>query len=70
MAICFAYLGQEGNARHSLNKYLDLARNELDRFPGEVPSSWRTFLERTTVRRQRQDVEHFIEGAREAGLPV
>lgn len=70
MAICFAYLGQEENARNSLNTYLDLARVELDGFPGEDPQAWRTFLERTTVRRQKQDVEHFIEGARKAGLPV
>ncbi|MGI9508717.1 MAG: adenylate/guanylate cyclase domain-containing protein [Geminicoccaceae bacterium] len=70
MAICYGYLGQEDNARDSLTRYLDLAKSELDRFPGEDPVAWRAFLERTIVRRRREDVEHFIEGARKAGLPV
>jgi TolB-like protein/Tfp pilus assembly protein PilF len=70
MAVCYAYLGQQDKARDCLNTYLNLAEEELEEFPGEDPSAWRAFLEKTIVRRRKEDVEHFIDGAREAGLPV
>jgi hypothetical protein len=39
-------------------------------FPGEDPVAWRAFFLRYNARRRREVTEHFIEGARKAGLNV
>jgi TolB-like protein len=70
LAISHAYLGNLEEARVNLQKYLDLSRRELSVFPDKDPSAWRALLERSTPRKRREDVEHFIEGARKAGLPL
>jgi TolB-like protein/Flp pilus assembly protein TadD len=69
-AICHAYLGQQDNARESLRRYLERAQDELAVFPGDDPVAWRRQILRYTKRRQREVTEHFIEGARKAGLNV
>ena len=69
-AICHAYLGQEDDARGNLRKYLERAREELSSFPGEDPVAWRAFFLRYHTRRRREVTDHFIEGARKAGLNV
>ena len=69
-AICHAYLGQEDEARGNLRKYLERAQEELSSFPGEDPVAWRAFFLRYHTRRRREVTDHFIEGARKAGLNV
>jgi adenylate cyclase len=69
-AICHAYLGHEDDARRNLRKYLERAQEELSSFPGEDPVAWRAFLLRYSKRRRREVTDHFIEGARKAGLNV
>ena len=69
-AICHAYLGQEDSARGNLCRYLERAQNELSPFPGEDPVAWRTHFLRYHKRRQMEVTEHFIEGARKAGLNI
>jgi hypothetical protein len=69
-AICHAYLGQENDARGNLLKYLERAREEFSSFPGEDPMAWRAFFLRYIVRRRDDVRDHFIEGARIAGLNV
>ena len=69
-AICQAYLGQDDDARGSLRKYLERAKEELASFPGEDSVAWRKFLLRYCTRRRREVTDHFIEGARKAGLNV
>jgi adenylate cyclase len=69
-AICQAYSGQEEDARGSLRKYLQRAQEELSPFPGEDSVAWRAFLLRYCTRRRREVTEHFVEGARKAGLNV
>ena len=69
-AICHAYLGEEDDARTNLRKYLARARRELSSFPGEDPVAWRAFLMHYHTRRRREVTDHFIEGARKAGLGV
>lgn len=69
-AICQAYLDQEDDARGSLRKYLQRAKEELSSFPGEDPVAWRAFLLRYWTRRRKEVTDHFIEGARKAGLNV
>lgn len=69
-AICHAYLGQEEKARENLRKYLERAQRELSTFPGEDPVAWRAFFLRYNLRRRREFTDHFIEGARRAGLKV
>jgi hypothetical protein len=48
---------------------LERAEKELKFFPGDDPVAWRTFLLRS-ARRQMEFTDHFIEGARKAGLHV
>jgi len=69
-AICHAYLGQEEDARVGLRKYIERAREELSSFPGDDPVGWRAFFLRYHNRRRREVTDHFIEGARRAGLNV
>jgi len=69
-AICLAYLGQDEAARRDLHLYLERARMELTEFPGDDSVAWRTFFFRYVVRRRPEITEHFIEGARKAGLNV
>jgi len=69
-AICLAYLGRDEDARQSLCIFLERAEREMSEFPGEDPAAWRAFLLRTAGRRHSKDTEHFIEGARKAGLNV
>ncbi|MGI9450651.1 MAG: hypothetical protein ACR2QH_08460, partial [Geminicoccaceae bacterium] len=69
LAACHAYLKHEEHARRNLDSYLQRAKNELIHFPGTGPNAWRTFLEQTVFKR-REDLEHFIEGVRRAGLSI
>ena len=69
-AICLAYLGQSEDARRNLRIYLERAQRELSEFPGEDPVAWRAFFVRYVNRRRPEVTEHFIEGARKAGLNV
>jgi adenylate cyclase len=69
-AICHAYLGQEDDAHRSLSKYLERARDELAAFPGEDSAAWHAFFLRYYTRRRREVIDHFIEGARRAGLHI
>jgi adenylate cyclase len=69
-AICHAYLGQEDSARGNLRRYLERAQNEFAAFPGEDPVAWRAHILRYVKRRRWEVTEHFIEGARKAGLKV
>lgn len=69
-AICHAYLGHEEDAREILRTYLERAQKELSAFPGQDPVAWRTFFWNHNRRRRREVTEHFIEGARRAGLEV
>src|SRR5262245_57347005 len=69
-AICQAYLGQEDEARENLHKYLDRAQHEMSSFPGEDAKAWRAFFFRNQIRRRIEITEHYVEGARKAGLNV
>jgi tetratricopeptide (TPR) repeat protein len=68
-AVCHAYLGEIDSARANLRNYLERAAKEMMFFPGDDPVSWRTFFLRLT-RRRMEVTDHFIEGARKAGLSV
>jgi adenylate cyclase len=69
-AICHAYLGQEDEARRNLRKYRERAQQELSPFPGEDPVAWRALLLRMATRRRHEFTDHYLEGARKAGLNV
>ena len=69
-AICHAYLDQKVEAQRSLDTYLKHARDELSSFPGEDPAAWRAFFVHYHTRRRKESTDHFIEGARRAGLNV
>jgi adenylate cyclase len=68
-AVCHAYLGEMDSARANLRNYLEHAAKEMKFFPGDDPVAWRTFFLRLT-RRRMEVTDHFIEGARKAGLSV
>lgn len=68
-AVCHAHLGELDSAHTKLRTYLERAEKELKLFPGDDPVAWRTFLLRS-ARRRMEFTDHFIEGARKAGLNV
>jgi adenylate cyclase len=70
LAICHAYLGHEESSRSSLDQYLQRAKSEMVHFPGDDPIAWRAHFEQTVTRRRNEDLEHYIEGVRRAGLLI
>jgi len=70
MAIAYAYLGECDKAQSNINEFLDRSKAEMPSFQYDDPRAWRALFEQTMPRRRKDDVEHFIEGARKAGLPV
>ena len=70
LAVSYAYLGRKEKAQGHMKEYLDYSKNEMGVFPGDDPLAWRAYFERTHKRRRKEDVEHYIVGARMAGLPV
>lgn len=70
LSACHAYLGEDAMARRYLDRYLERARREFVHFPGEDAEGWRVHMKRTVIRRRDEDVEHYLEGARRAGLPL
>jgi adenylate cyclase len=69
-AVCHAHLGELDSAHTKLRTYLERAEKELKLFPGDDPVAWRAFLLRYWTRRRMEFTDHFIEGARKAGLHV
>jgi len=70
LAACYAYLNQKEKARENLDIYLERARIESVHFPGQDPIAWRDYYEKTLVLKRKEDMEHLVEGARKAGLPI
>ena len=68
-AICLAWLGEQQAARSGLAAYLERAQRELSPCPTD-PYTWRDFLCRMAHRRDAGVTEHYLEGARRAGLGV
>jgi len=70
MAVAYAYLGRDREARDAMQTYIGLASKEMAAFPGEDSEKWRAHIERGHIRKNRAAVDHIIEGARRAGLPL
>jgi adenylate cyclase len=70
LAVSYAFVGRNEKARGHIQHYLNRAKNEMTAFPGEDPLAWRAHIEKTHKRRHKENVEHYIVGARMAGLPV
>ncbi len=68
-AICLAWMGEQQAAQLALEAYLERARRELSPCPAD-PATWRSFLCRMAQRRDTSVTEHYLEGARRAGLGV
>ncbi len=68
-AICLAWMDEQQAARSALAAYLERARRELSPCPAD-PSAWRDFLCRMAKRRDPGVTEHYLAGARLAGLEV
>ena len=70
LASACAFLGRDSDAHDAMDVFLDRAKGELNPFPGDDPRAWRRYMERSIIRRRKEDFEHELEGARRAGLPV
>ncbi len=68
-AICLVWMGEQQAAQLALEAYLERARRELSPCPAD-PAAWRSFLCRLAQRRDASVTEHYLEGARRAGLEV
>ena len=70
LAVSYAYVGLPENARSFMRDYLNRARDEMSSFPGDDSLAWRAYFEQVHKRRHQENVEHYIAGARMAGLPI
>ena len=67
--ICLAWLGEEQAAQAGLQAYLARAQQEFSPFPADG-DAWRHLLCRIARRCDDAVTEHYLEGARRAGLAV
>ena len=70
LAMCYAQLGRQTEARRAATDYLAMARQELGDFPGEDGELWRRYWARKFPFKYADDFEHMLEGLRMAGFPL
>lgn len=68
IAACCAWLSRTVEAKAELAEFQRIAKRDWAAFPGGEVEAWHTFWRRLPYK-DREDLEHLIEGARRAGLP-
>ena len=69
LAACCAQAGRLKEARAALSKFLDVAETEMAVVP-QNSEEWVAFWRRDTGYHNEEDFQHFLDGLRQAGLPV
>jgi TolB-like protein len=70
LAACFAYLGRDEQARDKAAEVFELAETEVVEPLGTDPERWREYWSKWYLFQTPDDLEHFLQGIRKAGLPA
>jgi TolB-like protein len=70
LAACFAYLGRDEQARDKAAEVLELAPSEMSAPRDTDPTAWRAYWSKWYFFQTPDDLEHFLQGIRKAGLPA
>lgn len=68
-AMCCAQLGRAPEARRAMADYLATASTDMATYPGTDSDRWRQYWAVTMPFKNPEDLEHFLDGLRKAGLP-
>ena len=63
-------LGQHDNARVAMQRFMELKRQSMARYPGNDAAQWRSYILRVIPFADNAGLERLFEGFRKAGLPV
>ncbi len=70
LAMCYAQLARDVEARRAITGYIAVAREEMGDFPGEDGERWRQYWTRRFPFKHAEDLEHLLEGLHKAGLAL
>ncbi len=68
-AAAYAQEGDIENARDVAATFIGIAKAKLASVDAPIPQSWLDFIAQRCPFKQRQDMEHFMDGLRKAGVP-
>jgi len=68
LAASLAQTGRPEDAKRYLDEFLENAKKEFVRFPGHRLSDWEPYWDDTMRFRNRDDLDHLLDGLRKAGL--
>lgn len=68
LAASFAQVGRVEEARRYLDKFLENARKEFVHYPGDRLGDWEPYWDGTMRYKNREDLDHLLDGLRKAGL--
>jgi TolB-like protein/Flp pilus assembly protein TadD len=68
LAACHAQLGQDADARKEAARFVEVSSADLSEAGTPPPESWLDFLAARNPYQRPEDLEHFLEGLRKAGL--
>ena len=68
-AAVYARLGQDEQARSAAEEFLEVASAGMAACGVPLPESWLDFLAERTPYQRQEDMDHFLDGLRKAGLP-
>lgn len=63
-------LGQHDNARVAMQRFMELKRQSMAKYPGNDAGQWRSYILRVIPFADNAGLEQLFEGFRKAGLPV
>jgi adenylate cyclase len=68
-AASYAWLGQDEQARLAAEEFLEVASAGMTTCGVPLPESWLDFLAERHPYQRQEDMDHFLDGLRKAGLP-
>ena len=68
-AASYARLGQDEQARSTAEEFLEVASAGMAACGVPLPESWLDFVAERTPYQRQEDMDHFLDGLRKAGLP-
>jgi len=67
-AASYAQLGQDEQARSTAEEFVEIASAGMAACGASLPESWLDFLAQRTPYKRQEDLDHYLDGLREAGL--
>ncbi len=70
LAASYAQAGQDEDAQVAATNYVNAAKSELAMTGTQEPGAWSKFFAEPFPFKQREDLDHFLDGLGKAGLPM